>query len=617
MRRSCIIFNLLWINLVLAVRKDEICERCIKIEECPSFAHLNKDQQQVWLEQVPCDGLQATGGPTLFGFSPVAKGDYICCPKTNIWKKDKVTGVSDTENYNTTTVKPGEILLDKRKNTQLSHQSLRLYPGQNINDNQQSAPNYPNTYPNQQNGQNGQNGPNQIYGQNGPNQIYGQNSPNQIYGQNGPNQIYGQNGPNQIYGQNGPNQIYGPNVPNQIYGQNPSYPQYPRGGNAWNYPRQPGMMTFPGQSQTLWQNPNAYPQQQQQTNPYNNYGNVNSFRPTSDDQCAAQTTLLPDPQTQCCGRDMSQTERITDLQNLLNIYAPSFRRTGPPQSTPRQQTYPTLPTKEKLSDDNNTVIDIGLDDRIAGGKETELDQFPWTVLLKMTFNFGTNISIVNCGGSLISRRYVLTAGHCVYEPGAVLIGVNVTLAEYDKTTFPRDCKYEIGRKPKCIDNVLMFAEDVIIHPQYDDDQLMNDIALIRLQGYAPYTRYIRPICLTPLDIDTDDLTNLPLAVAGWGRNGKYVSNLKQSTVVNLVPHEKCRQAYQYLSSSHLCAAGRTGEDTCKGDSGGPLMMLFRGSYYLIGVVSGKRADFPCGSTIPSLYTNVYHYVSWIASNIKN
>lgn len=66
--------------------------------------------------------------------------------------------------------------------------------------------------------------------------------------------------------------------------------------------------------------------------------------------------------------------------------------------------------------------------------------------------------------------------------------VNVTLAEYDKTTFPRDCKYEMGRKPICIDNVLMFAEDVVLHPQYDDDQLHNDIALVRLQGYAPYTR---------------------------------------------------------------------------------------------------------------------------------
>lgn len=140
---------------------------------------------------------------------------------------------------------------------------------------------------------------------------------------------------------------------------------------------------------------------------------------------------------------------------------------------------------------------------------------------------------------------------------------------------------------------------------------------IHLKYSIPISGFIRPICLPPLDIDKEEFTNLPLAVAGWGRNGKYVSNIKQSTVVRLVPHDECQKSYPYLSKSHLCAAGRTGEDTCKGDSGGPLMMMFRGSYYVIGVVSGKRADSPCGTSVPSLYTNVFSYVPWIRDNIRN
>lgn len=40
---------------------------------------------------------------------------------------------------------------------------------------------------------------------------------------------------------------------------------------------------------------------------------------------------------------------------------------------------------------------------------------------------------------------------------------------------------------KCVDNVIMYAENVIRHPQYDDDGLLNDIALIKLRGNAPYT----------------------------------------------------------------------------------------------------------------------------------
>lgn len=123
--------------------------------------------------------------------------------------------------------------------------------------------------------------------------------------------------------------------------------------------------------------------------------------------------------------------------------------------------------------------------------------------------------------------------------------------------------------------------------------------------------YIRPICLPPIDIDTTQLRNLPLSVAGWGRNGKYTSNIKQFTVVNLVPQNECKKHYPQLTRRHICAKGYHGEDTCKGDSGGPLMMLYEGKYFVSGVVSGKRNDSPCGSTVPSLYTNVYHYLEWI------
>ncbi|XP_034830835.1 melanization protease 1-like isoform X1 [Maniola hyperantus] len=563
MRKYCISFNIFWINILFAsaVRKD-ICEQCLKIEECPSFAHLNKHEQQVWLEQVPCEGQQAIEETTVFGYSPVAKGDYVCCPKSNIWENDSNNGGQNTttESNNKREIKPVEIRHNNNEGLEKLQQSQvnqNLYSNQNYN--------------------------------------------GQPIGQN----FYG----NQQNRPIGP--IFYGNGQNNLYGQNPNYQQYPNSGNAWSNPRQP--VVSPGQViQNVGQNPYY-------RNPYYNNGNRYG-RPNRGDQCAAETSLLPDPETHCCGRDMSDALRITDLQSLLNARAPSNHHSWSSHQRPQQPYYqrPYYQQKEKLSEDNNTVVDIGLDDRIIGGKETELDQFPWTVLLKMTFsNDNSIISLFNCGGSLISRRYVLTAGHCVFEPGAKLIGVNVTLAEYDKRTFPKDCKYEIGQKPKCIDNVLMFGEEVILHPQYDDDQLHNDIALIRLQGYAPYTRYIRPVCLPPIDIDNNDLSNLPLAVAGWGRNGQYVSDIKQSTVVHLVSHDDCKKSYPYLSSSHLCAAGRTGQDTCKGDSGGPLMMMFKASYYVIGVVSGKRADSPCGTTVPSLYTNVFHYVPWIRSNIRS
>lgn len=44
--------------------------------------------------------------------------------------------------------------------------------------------------------------------------------------------------------------------------------------------------------------------------------------------------------------------------------------------------------------------------RIVGGQETQVNEYPWMTLLK----YGTKFY---CGAALINDRYVLTAAHCV------------------------------------------------------------------------------------------------------------------------------------------------------------------------------------------------------------
>lgn len=51
------------------------------------------------------------------------------------------------------------------------------------------------------------------------------------------------------------------------------------------------------------------------------------------------------------------------------------------------------------------------DNRIFGGVETNLDEYPWMALLRYQkalggFSYG-------CGGALIHSKFVLTAGHCL------------------------------------------------------------------------------------------------------------------------------------------------------------------------------------------------------------
>jgi secreted trypsin-like serine protease len=49
--------------------------------------------------------------------------------------------------------------------------------------------------------------------------------------------------------------------------------------------------------------------------------------------------------------------------------------------------------------------------RIANGEETSVGQYPWMALLEYTVrDEGRTFA---CSGSLISKRHVLTAAHCV------------------------------------------------------------------------------------------------------------------------------------------------------------------------------------------------------------
>ena len=64
--------------------------------------------------------------------------------------------------------------------------------------------------------------------------------------------------------------------------------------------------------------------------------------------------------------------------------------------------------------------------RIVGGSSASHNEFPWQAA--MIWRYGHTKGEHICGGSLISKRFVLTAAHC-FEHGEVKNYYNITLGK--------------------------------------------------------------------------------------------------------------------------------------------------------------------------------------------
>ncbi|XP_078361592.1 uncharacterized protein LOC144645955 [Oculina patagonica] len=184
---------------------------------------------------------------------------------------------------------------------------------------------------------------------------------------------------------------------------------------------------------------------------------------------------------------------------------------------------------------------------------------PWQVMLwskreKRTF----------CGGSLLAKRWVVTAAHCVTGPYYLSV-IEVRLGKL--FTNKRERRRQQTRLP----------DRIKIHHEFDalTDTYESDIALIHLSREVIYTNYVKPICLPH---PTNDLLK-PGAigvVTGWGRKGegKKLRTRLHKVSLPIVDQATCKRSHptQLVSNNMFCAGHLNGarDDACYGDSGGPL-----------------------------------------------
>lgn len=322
---------------------------------------------------------------------------------------------------------------------------------------------------------------------------------------------------------------------------------------------------------------------------------------------------------------MSLKDCAVHIKNQQNHEVDVFFVCGGQQvCCPHQQSIPTQPIQENTANHvNMRLLPLdkcggSFDDKITGGQNASLGQFPWMALLGARLSNGSLLFI--CGGTLINDRYVLTAAHCLQQPHAIV--EKVRLGEHNLDT-NMDCDpYD----DYCADPVQDYEiEEAISHEEFNlnhtQQRFKNDIALIRLKSKVHnYTSYIQPICL-PFDIEITGREEKKYQIAGWGKTDFYESGgspvLQFATVIN-VPIDECNnlqaKEVRNLTEKQLCSEGNRGEDPCKGDSGGPLMeVISKGRIIQVGIVS--FGPIPCANA-PSVYSRVSAYLDWILDHIS-
>jgi len=256
--------------------------------------------------------------------------------------------------------------------------------------------------------------------------------------------------------------------------------------------------------------------------------------------------------------------------------------------------YPIRYNKDGVVAEEQERID-GAGSKVVNGWPADKGEWPWIAAL---LNNGRQF----CGGSLITRKHILTAAHCVAH-----------MSRYDVANL----KVRLGEHAiKQVGETNLFeskAARVVRHKGFSQQTLHKDVAVITLEDEVPPMDNVRPVCLDTMG--GDKYVDQHATVVGWGslkENGPQPDILQEVTV-RIWDNKVCKETYGPAAPGgimdHMLCAGREGKDSCSGDSGGPMQIGSGSTWTQIGVVSW---GIGCGkSHYPGVYSRISMLRDWI------
>ncbi|KAI4458505.1 polyserase-related [Holotrichia oblita] len=166
-------------------------------------------------------------------------------------------------------------------------------------------------------------------------------------------------------------------------------------------------------------------------------------------------------------------------------------------------------------------------DRIVGGQEVDIADYPYQVALYVDGE-------LSCGGSIVNEHLVVTAAHCIHENHSYAIRVGSS-------------SYKHGGEVYQID-----PNNIIAHEKFDSNITDYDIALLRVSQSLLSKNSIAKAVKLPVSGQKTDAGVLA-KVSGWGDrqqknfpkfNGNSSDDKLRAVEVPIVEQAECKKRYR-------------------------------------------------------------------------
>jgi len=190
-----------------------------------------------------------------------------------------------------------------------------------------------------------------------------------------------------------------------------------------------------------------------------------------------------------------------------------------------------------------------------------------------------------CSGSMITKKVVLTAGHCfLFSPTRVLVIYGNSLAT----------------------GTAVEAESWNVHPGFtgSDNVVFNDVAVVRLPQDLPLPTL--PILISS-SVEPGDI----ISIFGYGTD--------ENGNIDFENLESGQMRVAAVTSAHIRADfNGEGSNTCQGDSGGPATFVINGVTHIVGLTSSGTI-VECLEGDNSFFANIQNssILAFLQNNVPN